>query len=86
MPVACPHAARWKAGSEGLPMGLIRQRRTAVISHQWSVMTFHERFEQVVALILSAVITVIIVIIVVSLLKLIQIVFTLLIIDAFNPL
>lgn len=46
-------------------------------------MTFHERFEQVVALILSAVITVIIV---VSLLKLIQIVFTLLIIDAFNPL
>lgn len=83
MPVACPHAARWKAGSEGLPMGLIRQRRTAVISHQWSVMTFHERFEQVVALILSAVITVIIV---VSLLKLIQIVFTLLIIDAFNPL
>ena len=64
-------------------MGLIRQRRTAVISHQWSVMTFHERFEQVVALILSAVITVIIV---VSLLKLIQIVFTLLIIDAFNPL
>ena len=83
MPWACPHAARWKAGSEGLPMGLIRQRRTAVISHQWSVMTFHERFEQVVALILSAVITVIIV---VSLLKLIQIVFTLLIIDAFNPL
>lgn len=64
-------------------MGLVRQRRTAVISHQWSVMTFHERFEQVVALILSAVITVIIV---VSLLKLIQIVFTLLIIDAFNPL
>ena len=64
-------------------MGLIRQRRTAVISHQWSVMTFHERFEQVVALILSAVITVIIV---VSLLKLVQIVFTLLIIDAFNPL
>ena len=83
MPVACPHAARWKAGSEGLPMGLIRQRRTAVISHQWSVMTFHERFEQVVALILSAVITVISV---VSLLKLIQIVFTLLILDAFNPL
>lgn len=51
--------------------------------HQWSVMTFYERFEQVVALVLSAVIAVIIV---VSLLQLIQIVFTLLIIDAFNPL
>lgn len=50
---------------------------------EWSVMTFYERFEQAVALILSGVIAVIIV---VSLLQLIQIVFTLLIVDAFNPL
>lgn len=50
---------------------------------RWSVMTFYERFEQVVALILSAVIALIVV---VSLLQLIHIVFTLLIIDAFNPL
>lgn len=46
-------------------------------------MTFYERFEQIIAVILSAVIAAIIV---VSLLQLIQIVFTLLIIDAFNPL
>lgn len=51
--------------------------------HQWSVMTFYERFEQVIALLLSAVIAVIIV---VSLLQLIKVVFTLLIMDAFNPL
>lgn len=50
---------------------------------EWSVMTFYERFEQAVALTLSAVIAVIIV---VSLLQLVQIVFTLLIVDAFNPL
>jgi len=50
---------------------------------QWAVMSFYERFEQVVALFLSAVIAVIIV---VSLIQLISIVFTLLIIDAFNPL
>jgi uncharacterized membrane protein (DUF373 family) len=50
---------------------------------QWAVMSFYERFEQVVALLLSAVIAVIIV---VSLIQLISIVFTLLIIDAFNPL
>lgn len=48
---------------------------------QWSVMTIYERFEQVVALLLSMVMAVIIV---VSLLQLIQIVYTLLIIDAFN--
>ncbi|URI08367.1 phosphate-starvation-inducible PsiE family protein [Aquincola tertiaricarbonis] len=46
-------------------------------------MNFYERFEQVVAVILSAVIAVIIV---VSLLQLVQIVFRLLVIDAFNPL
>lgn len=50
---------------------------------QWAVMSFYERFEQVVAMILSAVIAVIIV---VSLIQLISIVFTVLIIDAFNPL
>jgi uncharacterized membrane protein (DUF373 family) len=50
---------------------------------QWAVMSLYERFEQVVALVLSAVIAVIIV---VSLIQLISIVFTLLIIDAFNPL
>ena len=43
----------------------------------------YERFEQVVALVLSAVIAVIIV---VSLFQLISIVFTLLVLDAFNPL
>lgn len=50
---------------------------------EWSVMTIYERFEQVVALLLSAVIAAIIV---TSLLQLIQIVFSLLIVDAFNPL
>jgi heat shock protein HtpX len=50
---------------------------------QWAVMTFYERFEQVIALALSAIIAVIIV---VSLLRLISIVFSLLVIDAFNPL
>ena len=50
---------------------------------QWAVMTFYERFEQAIALALSAIIAVIIV---VSLLQLISIVFSLLIIDAFNPL
>ena len=43
---------------------------------------FIQRFEQVVALVLSAVIAVIIV---VSLFQLIAIVFTLLVLDAFNP-
>lgn len=50
---------------------------------QWAVMTFYERFEQVIALALSAIIALIIV---VSLLQLISIVFSLLVIDAFNPL
>ena len=50
---------------------------------QWRLMTVYERFEQVVALVLSAVIAVIIV---VSLFQLISIVFTLLVLDAFNPL
>jgi uncharacterized membrane protein (DUF373 family) len=50
---------------------------------QLAIMSFYERFEQVVALVLSAVIAVIIV---VSLFQLISIVFTLLVLDAFNPL
>lgn len=54
-----------------------------VLRDQWAIMSLYERFEQVVALVLSAVIAVIIV---VSLLQLISIVFTLLILDAFNPL
>lgn len=50
---------------------------------RWGLMTFYERFEQVIALALSLVIAVIIV---VSMIQLIQVVFTLLIVDAFNPL
>jgi len=50
---------------------------------EWRVMSFYERFEQVIALILS---TVIAVIVVVSLVQLILTVFTLLFMDAFNPL
>ena len=56
---------------------------TKTFRAQWAVMTFYERFEQVIALVLSAVIAVIIV---VSLFQLISIVFTLLVLDAFNPL
>ena len=56
---------------------------TKTFRAQWAVMTFYVRFEQVIALVLSAVIAVIIV---VSLLQLMSIVFTLLILDAFNPL
>lgn len=50
---------------------------------EWRVMTFYERFEQLVALALS---TLIAVIIVVSLIQLVRTVFTLLVLDAFNPL
>lgn len=54
-----------------------------VLRDQWAIMSFYERFERVIALMLSAVIAVIIV---VSLFQLISIVFTLLVLDAFNPL
>lgn len=54
-----------------------------VFRDQWAIMSLYDRFEQVVALVLSAVIAVIIV---VSLFQLIAIVFTLLVLDAFNPL
>lgn len=50
---------------------------------EWRLMTFYERFEQVIAVTLSAVIAVVIV---VSLIQLIRIVFTLLITDALDPL
>ena len=53
------------------------------LRREWAVMTFYERFEQIVAHILSMVIALVIV---VSLVQLIRIVFSLLIIDAFNPL
>lgn len=61
------------------------ERRSAfqIFRDEWTIMSFYERFEQVIALALSAVIAMIVV---VSLLQLISIVFSLLIIDAFNPL
>lgn len=49
----------------------------------WAVMTFYERFEQTIALILSAVIAVVIV---VSLVQLIRTVLVLLVVNSFNPL
>lgn len=53
------------------------------ISSQWRSMTAYERFEQVVAITLSGVIAIVIVI---SLIQLIRLVFTLLVMDALNPL
>ena len=50
---------------------------------QWRLMTVYERFEQVVAITLSAVMSMVIVI---SLIQLIRLVFTLLVMDALNPL
>lgn len=58
-------------------------RAIETLRAQWRVMTFYEKFEQVVAMILSAVIAVIIV---VALVQLIRVVFVLLVSDAFNPL
>lgn len=52
-------------------------------SQYWEVMTFYERFEHIIALILSAVISVIIV---VSLWNLIREVFSLLVLGVFDPL
>lgn len=54
-----------------------------IMKEQWRLMSFYERFEQVIALTLSAVIAVIIVI---SLFQLIRTVVMLLIVDAFSPL
>ncbi|SNS99081.1 Uncharacterized membrane protein, DUF373 family [Noviherbaspirillum humi] len=50
---------------------------------QWNVMTVYERFEHVVALVLSAIIAVIVV---VALLQLIRVVFVLLVTQSLNPL
>ncbi|MDX5299691.1 MAG: phosphate-starvation-inducible PsiE family protein [Rehaibacterium terrae] len=53
------------------------------IREQWRLMTFYERFEHVIAVMLSGIIAVVIVI---SLIQLIRIVFTLLVVDALSPL
>ncbi|MDM7456922.1 MAG: phosphate-starvation-inducible PsiE family protein [Tepidimonas sp.] len=53
------------------------------LRERWPMMTLYERFEQVVAIVLSAVIAVIVV---TSLVQLIREVFMLLVLDAFNPL
>lgn len=53
------------------------------LRQEFSVMTLYERFEQLVALLLSVVIAAIIV---VSMLQLVRTVFSLLVFDAFNPL
>lgn len=50
---------------------------------QWGVMTLYERFEHVIALVLSAIIAVIIV---VALLQLVRVVFVLLLTESLNPL
>ena len=50
---------------------------------QWRLMTVYERFEQVVVITLSGVMSMVVVI---SLIQLIRIVFTLLVMDALNPL
>ena len=50
---------------------------------QWRLMTVYERFEQVVAITLSGLIALVIVI---SLIQLIRLVFTMLVMDALNPL
>src|SRR5690606_23040374 len=68
---------------ESIFMKSTRLNPFQVLRDQWAIMSFYERFEQVIALALSAIIAVIIV---VSLLQLISIVFSLLVIDAFNPL
>lgn len=65
---------------------MITPRLHAFVSEfktSWRVMSFYERFEQTVALLLSGVIAVVIV---VSLFQLIRTVYHLLFLDAFNPL
>jgi uncharacterized membrane protein (DUF373 family) len=59
------------------------QDRHPRFSARWRAMSFYERFEQVVAMALSAVIAVIIII---SMCQLVRVVFNLLLIDALNPL
>ncbi|MCI1191031.1 phosphate-starvation-inducible PsiE family protein [Calidifontimicrobium sp. SYSU G02091] len=62
-----------------------RARKSAwrELADELAVMSFYERFEQIIALVLSAVIAVIVV---VSMIQLIGTVFRLLLLDAFNPL
>jgi uncharacterized membrane protein (DUF373 family) len=63
-------------------MNVNRKTSFQILLDEWRLLNFYGRFEQVVALILSAVIAVIIV---VSLIQLIGAVFTLLIMGGFNP-
>ncbi|MHA0337334.1 phosphate-starvation-inducible PsiE family protein [Sphingomonas aquatilis] len=63
-------------------MNVNRKTSFQILLDEWQLLNFYGRFEQVVALILSAVIAVIIV---VSLIQLIGAVFTLLIMGGFNP-
>ncbi|MGC8703614.1 MAG: phosphate-starvation-inducible PsiE family protein [Thiomonas sp.] len=60
-----------------------RQSEFEKFRAQWQLMSLFERFEQVIAVLLS---TVIAVIIIASLLQLMRVVWSLLIVDAFNPL
>lgn len=60
-----------------------RHPAAPTLRERWPMMTLYERFEQVVAIVLSAVIAVIVV---TSLVQLIREVFMLLVLDAFNPL
>lgn len=62
---------------------LLKNRISTASQEQWQVMTFYERFEQVVALVLSATISVVIVI---SLWQLIRNLVLLLVLDTLNPL
>ncbi|WP_305046662.1 phosphate-starvation-inducible PsiE family protein [Geoalkalibacter sp.] len=61
----------------------ISDEELKTIRMQWDIMTFYQRFEQIVALILSGVIAVVII---VSMMQLIRAVFTLLIQGALDPL
>lgn len=60
-----------------------RQSTLEKFRNEWLLMSFYERFEQIIAVLLSVVIAVIIV---ASLLQLMRVVYSLLIVDAFNPL
>lgn len=60
-----------------------RAHALPTLRERWPMMTLYERFEQVVVIVLSAVIAVIVV---TSLVQLIREVFMLLVLDAFNPL
>jgi uncharacterized membrane protein (DUF373 family) len=59
------------------------QRRAPSFREQWAVMSFYERFEEIIALILSGVIALVIAM---SMLQLIRVVLDFLVKGAFNPL